>query len=292
MWGNQIKTVILLATLSGLLLVLGGLLGGKVGITYAFILALFINAITYFFADKIVLGLYRAEPLDKNVYNWVYDIVEELAKTMHIPMPTLWLIKNPMANAFATGRNPHHAAIAITSGILELLDKHELRGVLAHELAHIKNRDILISTIAATLATAIGYLANMIQHLLWWGALRGDNRRQSINPIALFISALFMPIAALLIQLAISRSREYLADETGAHSSHDPLALASALEKLQQHIASAHLNNNDTARASTAHMFIVYPFLGGGIMNLFSTHPPMHKRISRLKIIYEKMLRW
>ena len=292
MLGNQIKTVILLGILSGSLLLLGGIAGGRVGITYAFILALIMNAITYFFADKIVLKLYKAEKLDQQTYGFVYDIVHELTTTMHLPMPSLWLIKTPMANAFATGRNPQHASIAVTTGILTLLDKHELRGVLAHELAHIKNRDILVSTIAATLATTIGYLANMMQHIAWWSVLRGDNRRESTNPLALLITAILMPIAALLIQLAISRSREYLADETGAHSSHDPLALASALEKLQHHIASAHLNNHDMSRASTAHLFIVYPLLAGGIMSLFATHPPMHKRISRLKLIYEKMLRW
>jgi heat shock protein HtpX len=291
MW-NQIKTVILLATLSGFLMLLGGILGGKIGITYALIIALIMNGITYFFADKIVLGIYRAQPLDKTTYGWIYALVQELCTTMQLPMPSLWIINHPMANAFATGRNPQHAAIALSTGIITLLEPNELRGVLAHELSHIKNRDILIATIAATLATAIGYIANMMQHMVWWSAMKGDNRRQSVNPLGLLIAAILMPLAALLVQLAISRSREYLADETGAHSSHDPLALASALEKLQQHIGIAHLDNNDTARASTAPLFIVYPFFGGGIMNLFSTHPPMQKRISRLKLMYEKMLRW
>ena len=283
---NKIKTVLLLAGLSGLLLLLGNLFGGQQGINIALVIALIINCIAYFFSESIVLRLYKAQRLDKTHYNWLYDIVYELAQTMKLPMPKLWLINTPMANAFATGRNPHHASIAVTTGILELLDRDELRGVLAHELAHIKNRDILVTTIAATIATAIGYLASMLRYAAFWGSI-GSKRRNG-NPIVMLIIAIFMPIAATLIQLTISRSREYLADETGAHHSHDPLALASALEKLHHNISYAHLHNDDTQKASTASLFIVHPFTAHTWMSLFSTHPPMQKRIARLQQIYEK----
>lgn len=285
---NKIKTIVLLAALSGLLMLIGGVIGGPSGIKFALILSLIINGITYFFSDRIVLRLYRAQPLDRNEYSWIYSIVEKLAQTMHLPMPKLWIINTPMANAFATGRNPHHGSIAVTTGILELLDEHELRGVLAHELSHIKNRDILVTTVAATIATAIGYLANMLQHLAFWGSVNNDRRRNG-NALFMFLVAILMPIAATLIQLAISRSREYLADESGAHCSHDPLALASALEKLHNHIPHAHLRNNDAQRASTAPLFIVHPFTENSWISLFSTHPPMNKRIARLRALYEKM---
>lgn len=289
MW-NNIKTVILLGILSGLLLFLGALMGGTSGVTCAFVFALLINGIAYFFSDRMVLAMYRAQPLDKNTYDYVYSIVQELTSRMHLPMPKLWLIDSPMANAFATGRNPEHASIAVTTGILSVLERHELRGVLAHEIAHIHNRDILITTIAATLATAISYLAHMIQHFAFWGSVH--DRRRGGNPIALFIVALVMPFAALLLQLALSRSREYCADETGAYMSEDPLALASALQKLERHIPEAHLNAEDRAHTATAPLFIIQPFLGEGMLNLFSTHPSTKVRIAKLQAIYEKMVRW
>lgn len=288
MFGNKLKTFILLVSLSALLLLLGNLFGGMIGLQMAFILALVMNGIAYFFSDKIVLRMYNAKPLDKQEYAWIYEIVEELAHEMRIPMPKLWLIPTPMANAFATGRNPNNASVAVTTGILSILDKDELRGVLAHELSHVKNRDILVSTIAATMATAIGYLASMIQHMAFWDSVRGENRKGG-NPIGMFVIALLMPIAATIIQLAISRSREYLADETGAHACHDPLALASALEKLHNHIPHAHMNNNDTQRASTAALFIVHPFTTDSLMALFSTHPPMRVRVERLQALHRKM---
>lgn len=288
MFGNKLKTFILLVSLSALLLLLGNLFGGMIGLQMAFILALVMNGIAYFFSDKIVLKMYNAKPLDKEEYGWIYEIVEELAHDMRIPMPKLWIINTPMANAFATGRNPSNASVAVTTGILSILDKDELRGVLAHELSHVKNRDILVSTIAATMATAIGYLASMIQHGAFWDSVRGENRKGS-SPIGMFIIALLMPIAAMIIQLAISRSREYLADETGAHACHDPLALASALEKLHNHIPHAHMNNNDTQRASTAALFIVHPFTTGSLLALFSTHPPMRARVERLQALHRKM---
>ena len=288
MFFNKVKTVILLASMSALLLLMGNLFGGSAGIHFALILALIMNGIAYFFSDKIVLHMYGAQRLDENEYAWIYEIIEELCTKMNLPMPKLWIVHSPMANAFATGRNPEHASVAVTIGILRLLDKHELRGVLAHELSHVKNRDILVSTIAATLATAIGYLASMIQHMAFWDSI-SDRRRSNGNPLGMLLISILMPIAAMLIQLAVSRSREYLADETGAHCCHDPLALASALEKLHNHIPEAHLHNDDAQRASTAPLFIVHPFTSNSWISLFSTHPPMHKRIARLRQMYEKM---
>lgn len=282
MFWNQLKTVILLSTLSGILLWIGYWLGGQNGLTAALIMSLIMNAITYFFSDKIVLSMYGAKPLDTHQYKHVYEMVSELAHSMNIPMPKLWYIQTPMANAFATGRNPKNASVAVTTGILEILDYNELRGVLAHELGHVKNRDILVATIAATIATAIGYLANMIQ----WALILGNGRRDREDRgsgIGALLIAIIMPIAATLIQLAISRSREYLADETGAKESHDPLALASALEKLQKNIQSHHYRPSNPTQVSTASLFIVYPFFGSGWINLFSTHPPMEKRIERLR---------
>jgi len=289
MFFNWIKTAVLLAALSALLLFFGSLFGGHAGLQIALVLALVINFLAYFYSEKIVLRLYRAKPLDATRYANIVETVQELTQKMNIPMPKLWMIDSPMANAFATGRNPKHASVAITSGIITILDDHELRGVLAHELAHIKNRDILISTIAATIATAIGYLANMLHHLAFWGALGGGNsRRRGSNPLVMILVAILMPIAAALIQLAISRSREYLADETGARYSKDPLALASALEKL--HSAAKHTQQpQDKSKASTASLFIVHPFSGKGMLTLFSTHPPVNSRIARLRKMYEKM---
>lgn len=288
MWFNRLKTAFLLAALSGLFLLLGHLFGGMAGLQVALIAALVMNAITYFFSENIVLYMYGAQRLDKQEYGWIYEIVEDLAATMNMPMPKLWLVKTPMANAFATGRNPHHASVAVTTGILSILDRDELRGVLAHELSHIKNRDILVSTIAATIATAIGYIAHMMQYAAFWGSM-GNGKKKEGNPIGMLLVAIIMPIAASLIQLAISRSREYLADETGAHVCKDPLALASALQKLHNHIPHAHMDANDAGKASTASLFIVHPFSAQGLIALFSTHPPMHKRVERLQRMCEKM---
>jgi len=287
MFFNQLKTFILLVLLSSLFIGIGGLIGGQSGMQFALIMALIFNGIAYFFSDRMVLRMYKAQPLDHEHYAYVYGMIQELANSMHLPMPKLWLINNSMANAFATGRNPKHASIAVTSGILDLLEPYELRGVLAHEMAHIYNRDILISTIAATIATSIGYLASMLR----WSAFSGSmhSKRRNSNPFVLMVIGMLMPIAAMIVQLAISRSREYLADETGAHAAHDPLALASALEKLHNHIPQAHLNNTDAKRASTAALFIVHPFTGRSWTSLFATHPPIHKRVARLRALYEKM---
>ena len=287
MFFNRVKTFILLVSLSLLLIFLGNLFGGHTGMQFAFVFALIINGIAYFFSDKIVLKLYRAQPLDQIEYDWIYSTVRQLSKAMHIPMPKLWIVNSPMANAFATGRNPKHASVAITSGIIEILDKDELTGVLAHELSHVKNRDILIATIAATIATTISYLASMIR----WTAFWGGSRRRGSSPIVLLVVSILMPIAALLIQLAISRSREYMADQTGAHYSDDPLALASALEKLQYSSIHTRSRVKSTGKESTAHMFIVHPFTSEGLVSLFSTHPPVEKRIERLRQMYEKKFR-
>ncbi len=289
MWLNQFKTVILLASLSAMLMFLGNLIGGRDGIMLAFILSLVINGVTYFFSDKIVLSMYGAKKLDEHKYANIYQMVGELAHSMNIPMPKLWLVDTPMANAFATGRNPKNASVAVTSGILNILNEDELRGVLAHELSHVVNRDILVSTIAATLASTIGYVAQMMRFTSFrrtQDSQSGDKNQSGF--LGMLVAMILMPIAASLMQLAISRSREYMADESGAETTHEPLALASALEKLEKNIASAHLDKNDAAKASTASLFIVNPFLGESIMALFSTHPPMAQRIKRLQAMAQK----
>ncbi|MBA3751917.1 zinc metalloprotease HtpX [Candidatus Dependentiae bacterium] len=290
MWFNQIKTAVLLGCMSGLLMMIGGLFGGMSGVLIFFVISLIMNGFAYFYSDKMVLAMYKAKPLEREKYEWIYEIIEELTSKSDLPMPKLWLVDTPMANAFATGRNPQHSSVAVTTGILQILDRQELRGVLAHEVSHIKNRDILIGTVAATLATAIGFLANMMQNMAFFGTLSRGSDRRGPNPLALLVVAILMPIAATLIQLAITRSREYLADESGAHVSHDPLALASALEKLHARSQQAHFADNDTAHATTAHLFIVKPFSGKGLSSLFSTHPPMEERVARLRALYEKMM--
>jgi heat shock protein HtpX len=236
------------------------------------------NMVAYFYSDKIVLKMYKASPLDQNKYGYIYDMVGNLCNNAHMPMPKLWYIPTNMANAFATGRNPQNASIAVTQGILDTLEDYELRGVLAHELSHVKNRDILVATIAATIAMSIAYLADMLR----WSFILGRSRDRNGGAGAILV-ALLMPIAAMMIQLAISRSREYLADESGAHISDDPLALASALEKLGNSAKAQKLKPQSNVQTSTASLFIVYPFSGNGIINLFSTHPPMQKRIERLR---------
>ena len=287
MFFNTIKTTLLLVLLSGFLLAIGGLIGGTSGIQIALLLALATNGIMFFFSDRIVLKMYKAHPLDKQHYGWIYEIIEELTYKMKLPMPRLWLVTTPVANAFATGRNPKHASIAITTGILALLDNEELRGVLAHELAHIKNRDTLITTMAATLSAAISYLAYMLRHAALWGSMSSDRRKE--NPFILMLVGILIPCASTIIQLAISRSREYAADETGARCSQSPLALASALEKLEHNVKYAHMSEDTTYQTSTASLFIVHPFINKSISSLFSTHPPTHKRAARLHQLYKKM---
>lgn len=287
MISNNIKTALLLGLLSSCMLMLGNLLGGIGGMQFALIISLIMNGFTYFFSDRIVLSMYKAKPLDKHTYSSIYQTVHELSASMQIPMPKLWLVQSPVANAFATGRNPKNASVALTTGIMDILEPNELRGVLAHELSHVKNRDILLTTIAATFATAIGYIAHFLQRTAMWNSFSG-NKKKGHNPFVLFLIGILMPIAATLIQLALSRAREYDADQTGAHYCKDPLALAAALTKLENNTKHAHFNG-DAYHASTASLFIVYPFFGKNWTNLFATHPPMSARIARLEQIYKKM---
>jgi len=279
---NYVKTLFLLSGLSALAIGLGHVFGGLHGAAWALGISLLINGCMYYYSDRLVLSLYRAVPLPEASYQYVYDIVAELCSTMVMPMPKLYLLNTSMPNAFATGRNPAHSSVAVTTGILQILEPHELRGVLAHELAHIQNRDVLIGTIAATLATCIAYLADIIRWSLFFGA-RGKDSENRGSGLGLLVIALITPFIALILQMAISRSREYAADETGADCCHDPLALASALRKLQQELTTHTERPLSTAHASAASLFIVYPFRNNGVLNLFSTHPPLAKRIARLE---------
>lgn len=232
--------------------------------------------------------MYGAKPLDMHEYAPVHATIRELCMRMDLPMPKLWLVNMPIANAFATGRNPNHASVALTPTIIEILEPHELRGVLAHELSHIKNRDVLVATIAATLASAISYVAYMLRHQAMWGT--SDNKRRGNNPIVFLVIGLVIPLLATLIQLAISRSREYLADETGAHHCKDPLALASALEKINLHGKYGHAYAKEHAQqTATASLFFMYPFASDGWLSWFSTHPPVAQRVARLRAMYGKI---
>lgn len=272
-------------TLSLLLIAVGGWFGGASGMTVALVLAGACNAVTYWFSDKIVLKMYRAREVARTDEPGLLEIVNYLAMKAQLPMPRVYLIDEAQPNAFATGRNPEHGAVAVTSGILQLLTREELQGVIAHELAHIKNRDILIGTVAATVAAAISYVAQIAQ----WGMLfggRNNDGEESGNPLAALAMMIIAPIAALLIQLAISRSREYGADAAAARITDNPLYLASALNKLQ--IAGRQVPLQ--ASPATAHMFIVNPLSGGGITKLFSTHPPIEERIARLQRLTHEQL--
>jgi len=288
MFWNQIKTVLLLSSLSGLFLLLGRWIGGNKGLVVALIISLLMNLFAYYFSDKMVLAMYGAQPLDAQQYPKIYQMIEDLSQEAKIPMPKVWYIPTDMPNAFATGRNPEHASVAVTQGIIGMLEDHELKGVLAHELAHVKNRDILISTIAATVASAIGYIAQMMQWAFIFGGSSRDDKENGGGWGTLVI-AIFMPIIATLIQLAISRSREYLADESGAKFCHDPMALASALEKISYGAHQQNVQPQSTAQAATASLFIVNPFSGKSILNMLSTHPPMEERIRRLQEMARKM---
>ncbi len=278
--GNQLKTAVLLGALTALIIVFGSALGGSNGMMIAFIFALGMNLFSYWFSDKIVLRMYSARQVTEAESPELFSMVHRLTSAAGLPMPKLYIIPDDSANAFATGRNPEHAAVAVTQGILRLLGATELEGVLAHELAHVKNRDILIGSVAAVLAGVITYIAHMAQ----WGAMfggfsRSDDDEGGGGIFGTLVLAIIAPIAALIIQMAISRSREYLADESGARFAGTPTGLAGALEKL----SSASQRIPLDANPSTAHMFIVKPFTGGGIMNLFSTHPPIEERIRRLR---------
>ena len=276
---NVFKTGLLLGVLTAMLVLLGGALGGQQGMVVAFFFALVMNLGSYWFSDKIVLAMYGAQPISEAEAPRLHAVVRRLAVKAQIPMPPIYLIPTDTPNAFATGRNPEHAAVAVTEGIMRILDDEELEGVLAHELSHVKNRDVLISTIAATLAGAITMLAHMAQWAAMFGGGRNDDDERGGNPIALVLMAVLAPIAALLVQMAVSRAREYQADATGARLAGRPWGLASALEKLQaaQQVAPM------AANPATAHLFIVNPLSGQSLMNLFSTHPPLEERIARLR---------
>lgn len=278
---NTLKTTFFLALLAVLFVAVGSMLGGKNGATIALFMAAVMNIGAYWFSDKIVLAMYRAREVTDRDAPELHAIVRELAMRAQLPMPKVYIMDNPTPNAFATGRNPEHAAVAVTTGIMGLLSREELSGVIGHELSHIKNRDILISTIAATVAGAISYLA----HIAQWGMMFGGRRdREDHNPLGSILAIAMMilaPIAAMLIQMAISRSREYKADEGGAAVCGNPLALAGALRKLQAGVKRLPMEANP----ATAHMFIVSPLTGGGLLALFSTHPPIEERIARLEAL-------
>ena len=275
---NLLKTTFLMGLMTVLLVVIGGALGGKGGMTFAFIMAAGMNFFSYWFSDKIVLSMYGARQIEEQDNPRFYGLIRRLSQQAGLPMPKVYLIESDTPNAFATGRNPEHAAVAATTGIMRILSDDELAGVMAHELAHVKNRDILIATLAATFAGAITYLAHMAQ----WAAMFGGGRRDDDAGGGIFgtlLMAILAPIAAMLIQMAISRSREFGADEGGASISGNPLSLANALQKLEMGNQRIPLNAN----AATAHMFIVNPLTGGGVMSLFSTHPPIPERVARLQ---------
>jgi heat shock protein HtpX len=272
---NGIKTALLLGLLSGVLLLIGDLLGGTGGLVVAFGIAVVMNFASYWFSDKIVLSMYRAQPVGPE--NVLYRVVERLVRQADMPMPRVYVIPDPSPNAFATGRNPQHAAVAATEGILRILDERELEGVIAHELSHVRHRDILISSVAATIAAAIMMVARIAQFAAFFGGSRDDDREGS-NPIAMLAMVILAPLAAMLIQAAISRSREFAADAGGAALAGNPYGLVDALKKIDAVSKRVPLDANP----ATAHMFIVKPFSGAGLFSLFSTHPPTEKRIAAL----------
>ncbi len=277
---NGLKTALLLGIMSGLLLAGGEIFGGRNGLYTALAIAILMNFFGYFFSDKMALAMYSAKPVtpaeNGEVYARVFPIVQSLTQRMGLPMPKLWLIEDESPNAFATGRNPDHASVAFTSGILRLMDNQELEGVVAHELGHVKNRDILTSSVAATLAAAITFLARMA---FWFGGSRDDDEDRGSGWAGL-IMLILAPLAAALIQMAISRTREYAADETSAHVTHNPHELISALGKLETWSKRIPMSDVNPA---TAHLFIIKPFSGETFMRLFSTHPSTEDRIARLR---------
>jgi len=276
---NVMKTYLLMAVLTVLLVFVGNVIGGQQGMLMAFAFAIVMNFGTYWFSDKIVLASYRAQEIQPGDNPKLYRVVQELSQQIGIPMPRLYLIPSEQPNAFATGRNPQHAAVAVTEGIMSLLSEDELKGVLAHELAHVTHRDILIGTIAATIAGAISMIASMGQWGLMFGGGHSSEDRRGGNPIFALIMIIVAPLAAMLIQMAISRSREFDADEGGAQTSGNPLLLANALRKLDLKSRQIPMQ----ASPSSAHLFIVNPLSGGGLARLFSTHPPIEERIARLE---------
>lgn len=277
---NTIKTFLLLGILSVMLITIGGLIGGRNGVYTAFFFSLFMNGIAYFFSDKIALSMSQAKPLNRQKAPEIYKMVEELTHQMKIPMPKLYLTPDVQANAFATGRDPAHASVAVTQGILEILTKEELRGVIAHELAHVKNRDVLIATVAAVIASSISFLSNMTLY----GGYRSDEEDNRGNAALGLLVAILVPIAASIIQMAVSRQREYGADETGAKTVRSGEPLANALLKIHN---SVKMSPNVNINPALSSLYIANPLggVGGTLLNLFSTHPPVQDRVKKLRMI-------
>lgn len=275
---NTVKTVFLLALLSGLLIFGGRLIAGESGMAFALILAVVMNFSAYWFSDKIALSMARARQVNEAEAPEIYRIVRDLARTAQLPMPRVYVIDQPAPNAFATGRDPEHAVVAVTAGILEVVNERELRAVLAHELGHVGNRDTLVMAVVASIAGAISFLAQMAQWSLFFGGHRDDDEGSG-NIVGLLVGIIVLPLAAMLVQLAISRSREFGADDTGAELSNDPLGLASALRKLDASSKRVPLPVNP----GVAHLFIVQPLIPGGFATLFATHPPVEQRVARLE---------
>jgi len=276
---NTLKTVVLLTFLTVLLVFVGGAIGGRNGMVIAFMMALVMNFVSYWFSDKIVLAMYKAQPITESQAPELYGSVRRLSQKAGLPMPKVYIIPEEALNAFATGRNPAHGVVAVTEGIMRALSRDELEGVLAHELSHIKHRDILTGTIVATIAGAISMLAQMAH----WAMLFGGGRRdddEGGSPVVALVMMIVAPIAAMLVQMAISRTREYEADKGGAQVAGNPYGLMNALQKLEQ---AAQVVPMQDAKPATAHMFIVNPLTGGGLMKLFSTHPPIAERVKRLR---------
>ena len=277
---NTLKSLFLLAFLSAILVWVGGMIGGKNGALIALVLAGVMNFASYWWSDKIVLRMYKASEVGRDDSPQLYSDVEELAQIAGLPMPRVYIIPEQAPNAFATGRDPDHSAVAVTQGIMRLLNRNELKGVIAHELAHIRNRDILIGSVAATIAGAISYLAYMAQFAAIFG---GGGGRRGGGMLGLLAMAIIAPMAAMIVRMAISRTREFGADKTGAEICGNPLYLADALRKLQAGASRIPLQVSEQAAESTAHMMIVSPMIGGGFAKLFSTHPPTEDRVARLE---------
>jgi len=277
---NTLKTVVLLTFMTVLLVFVGAAIGGRNGMIIAFMMALVMNFVSYWFSDKIVLAMYKAQPVTEAQAPDLHAMIRRLTQKAGLPMPKVYIIPDESMNAFATGRNPEHGVVAVTEGIMRALDREELEGVIAHELAHIKHRDILTGTIVATIAGAISMLAQMAQWAMLFGGGRRDDSDEGGSPVVALVMMIVAPIAAMLVQMAISRTREYEADKGGASIAGNPYGLANALLKLER---GAQVVPMHDAKPATAHMFIVNPLTGGGLMKLFSTHPPIADRVKRLK---------
>lgn len=283
---NRVKSVMLLTLLSLILMAIGGVVGGQNGAMTMFLISLAINFYTYWNSDKMALRAYNAQPLAESQVPELYELVRELCRKAELPMPRLYVIPTDVPNAFATGRDPEHAAVAVTEGILSMLNRDELAGVISHELSHVKHRDTLIMTLSASIATAISYIANIAQRAAIFGTARDEDGNRS-NPIALIVTIVIAPLAASLIQFALSRSREYMADASGARICGKPLALADALLKLDDY---AHHRVIPDAKPATSGLFIINPLAGvGGVANLFSTHPSTEERVKKLREIAAEM---